>query len=113
MHELYHHEVDHLHTLQERYHTHLNEEVLDLRPDVDALLSDSLFQGIDLADPKDGPLGLYDKAIDMERRTRDYFKKLASDLPDGPEKEVCQELAAEEEEHVAMLETEREQFIGK
>ena len=113
MQELYHHEVDHLHTLQERYHTHLNEEVLDLRPDVDALLSDSLFQGIDLADPKDGPLGLYDKAIAMERRTRDYFKKLASDLPDGPEKEVCQELAAEEEEHVAMLETEREQFIGK
>jgi len=113
LHELYHHEVDHLHTLQERYHTHLNEEVLDLRPGVDALLSDSLFQGIDLADPKDGPLGLYDKAIDMERRTRDYFKKLASDLPDGPEKDVCQELAAEEEEHVAMLETEREQFIGK
>ena len=113
MHELYHHEVDHLHTLQERYHTHLNEEVLNLRPDVDAILSDGLFEGIDLADPRDGPLGLYDKAIAMERRTRDYFKKLAADLPTGPEKEICLELAAEEEEHVAMLETEREQFIGK
>ena len=113
MNELYHHEVDHLHTLQERYHTHLNEEVLNLRPDVDALLSDSLFEGIDLADPKDGPLGLYDKAIAMERRTRDHFKKLATDLPAGPEKEICLELAAEEEEHVAMLETEREQFIGR
>jgi len=96
LHELYHHEVDHLHTLQERYHTHLNEEVLDLRPDVEALLSDSLFQGIDLADPRGGALGLYDKAIDMERRTRDHFKKLASELPEGPEKEVCLQLAAEE-----------------
>jgi rubrerythrin len=110
--ELYHHEVDHLHILQERYHTHLNEEILELRPDLDSLLSDSLFQGIDLADPQEGPLGLYDKAIEMERRTRDHFQRLAKELPDGPEREVCQELAAEEEEHVALLEAEKEQFLS-
>lgn len=110
--ELYRHELDHLHTLQERYHTHLNEEVLNLRPDLDRLLADSLFQGIDLADPRLGPLGLYDQAIAMERRTRDHFQRLAAELPDGPEREICLELAAEEEEHVAMLETEREQFAG-
>jgi bacterioferritin (cytochrome b1) len=40
----------------------------------------------------------------MERRTRD--------LPPGLERDLCEELAAEEEEHVAMLETELEP-IGK
>jgi rubrerythrin len=111
--QLYQHEVDHLHTLQERYHTHLDEEVLNLRPDADTLLSEELFSGIDLADPEGGPLALYDKAIEMERRTRDHFQSLARLLPAGPEQDICLELAAEEEEHVALLETEREQFIDK
>jgi len=31
-------------------------------------------------------------------------------LPAGLERELCEELAAEEEEHVAMLETELEQI---
>lgn len=110
--ELYQHEVDHLHLLQERYHTHLNEDVLNLHPDADTLLADSLFAGIDLDDPKLGPVGLYDKAIEMERRTRDYFRDLSKSLPPGKVKDVCKELAAEEEEHVAMLETEREQFVS-
>jgi rubrerythrin len=111
--QLYQHEVDHLHLLQERYHTHLADDVLDLRPDANALLSDALFLGLDLTDPQGGPLALYNKAIAMERRTRDHFNHLAQDLPEGPEKEVCRELAAEEEEHVAFLETEREQFLAR
>ncbi len=110
--QLYQHEVDHLHTLQERYHTHLDDEVLELRPDAEALLSDDLFRGVDLSDARGGALGLYDKAIAMERRTRDHFKDVARGLPAGPEKDVCLELAAEEEEHVALLETEREQFLS-
>jgi glutamate synthase (NADPH) small chain len=109
--QLYQNEVDHLHTLQARYHTHLNEEVLDLRPEEDALLSSDLFRGIDMTDPKGGPLALYERAIEMEKRTRDHFRRLAMDLPEGPEREICLELAAEEEEHAALLETEREQFI--
>ncbi len=111
--QLYQHEVDHLHLLQERYHTHLDDEVLHLRPDLDALLSKSLFEGIDLTGPLSGPLGLYDKAILMERRTRDHFHALARRLPEGAEKEICLELAAEEEEHVALLESEREQFVER
>jgi rubrerythrin len=111
--QLHEHEVDHLHTLQERYHTHLSDDVLDLRPDADALLSDALFQGIDLADARGGPAALYDKAIEMERRTRDHFHRLADGLPEGPEKDVCLELAAEEDEHVALLETERAQFAER
>jgi rubrerythrin len=109
--QLFLHEKDHLHTLQEKYHTHMDDTVLDLRPDADALLSDELFAGIDLADPRLGPLGLYDRAIEIERRNRDYFKSMAAALPPGPEREICLELGAEEDEHMAILETEREQFV--
>ncbi len=111
--QLYEHEVDHLHLLQERYHTHLDDEILNLRPEVDSLLSDRLFAGIDLAAGEEGARGRYDKASTMERRTRDHFHALAAGLPPGPERDVCLELAAEEDEHVALLETEREQFDGR
>lgn len=108
--QLYLHEVDHLHLLQERYHTHLDDDVLNLRPEAEELLADALFEGMDPSSGKDQPLVLYDMAIAMERRTLDHFRNLARTLPAGPEKDVCMELAAEEEEHVALLETEREQF---
>lgn len=109
--QLYQHEVDHLHLLQERYHTHLDDEILNLRPEADELLSEALFQGLDPAVEGERPLALYDLALEMERRTRDHFRSLARTLPEGPERDVCLELAAEEEEHIAMLETEREQFV--
>jgi len=109
--QLFLHEKDHLHALQDRYHTHMDDSVLNLRPDADALLNEELFAGIDFGDPRLGPLGLYDKAIEIERRNRDYFKSMAAALPAGPEKDICLELGAEEDEHMAILETEREQFV--
>ncbi len=36
---------------------------------------------------------------------------MAAALPPGPEREICLELGAEEDEHMAILETEREQFV--
>jgi hypothetical protein len=45
----------------------------------------------------------------MEKRTRDHFQKLALELPAGLEKDLCGELAAEEEEHVALLQGEMDQ----
>jgi len=48
----------------------------------------------------------------MERRTRDHFHKLARELPEGLERDLCEELAAEEEEHVALLEGELEQLAS-
>lgn len=107
--QLYENELDHLHLLEERYHVHLDRSVVDLAPDAEKLLSNWLFRDIAIGDDTEAA-ALYDAAIAMERRTRDHFRQRAAELPEGLEKELCLELAAEEEEHVAMLETEQAQF---
>jgi len=106
---LYEAELDHLHELEEKYHPHLDRETVELSADQDKLLANWLFHGIHL-DQETGLKELYEVALEMERRTRDHFRKLAGDLPAGLEKDLCGELAAEEEEHVAMLEGELEQL---
>ena len=106
---LYEAELDHLHELEEKYHAHLDRAVVELSANEQTLLSNWLFRGIHVTEDS-GIVELYEAALEMERRTRDHFKKLAQELPAGLEKELCEELAAEEEEHVAMLETEREQI---
>ena len=106
---LYEAELDHLHELEEKYHAHLDRKVVELSADEQTLLSNWLFRGINVTEDS-GIVELYQAALEMERRTRDHFKKLARELPAGIESELCEELAAEEEEHVAMLETELEQW---
>jgi rubrerythrin len=106
---LYEAELDHLHELEEKYHAHLDREVVELSANEENLLSNWLFQGIHVS--ADSHIAeLYQVALEMERRTRDHFQKLARELPAGLEKELCAELAAEEEEHVALLEGELEQM---
>jgi rubrerythrin len=104
---LYEAELDHLHELEEKYHAHLDREVVELSSNEQALLDNWLFRGIHVTE-ESGIADLYQAALEMERRTRDHFQKLAAALPAGLEKDLCGELAAEEEEHVAMLETELE-----
>jgi rubrerythrin len=106
---LYEAELDHLHELEEKYHAHLDREVVELSRDEQALLSNWLFRDLKLGSEA-GVRELYQAALEMERRTRDHFRKLAAELPAGLEKELCRELAAEEEEHVALLEGELEQI---
>jgi len=106
---LYEAELDHLHELEEKYHAHLDREVVELSSDEQALLSNWLFRGLHLTIDS-GIADLYQIALEMERRTRDHFRKLATDLPPGLERDLCAELAAEEEEHVALLEGELEQL---
>jgi rubrerythrin len=106
---LYDAELDHLHELEEKYHAHLDREVVELSANEQLLLSNWLFRGIELSGDS-GVRDLYQAALEMERRTRDYFHKLAAELPAGLEKDLCGELAAEEEEHVALLEGELEQL---
>jgi len=81
--------------------------VVELSQNEQLLLSNWLFRGIQVGGDS-GVRDLYQAALEMERRTRDHFRRLATDLPAGLEKDLCGELAAEEEEHVAMLETELE-----
>ena len=107
--QLFQHEVDHLKELEMKYHAHLDPAVIDLKPDADLLIGDWLFEGIDFSD-RSSAEQIYEMALEMERRTRDHFRDLAAGLPEGLEKEICLELAAEEEEHVALLETELENF---
>jgi len=108
--DLYSKEQDHLTELEEKYHVHLDQDVRNPSGAVDQLMSEWIFAGINFEDTGDHVLVLYDKAIAMEQRTRDHFKTRAAALPPGPQKDVCTELAAEEEEHVSILETERDQF---
>jgi glutamate synthase (NADPH/NADH) small chain len=108
--ELYHKEEDHLEEIEQKYHVHLEPDLRNLKVDHEQMVSNWIFEGIDFTDATQHVLPLYDRAIEMERRTRDYFKKHADTLPPGAEREVYRELAAEEEDHVAILETEREQF---
>ena len=105
---LYEAELDHLHELEEKYHAHLDRETVELSADQEKLLSNWLFRGIQV-DGRSGVGDLYRAALEMERRTRDHFRRLARELPRGLERELCGELAAEEEEHVALLEGELEQ----
>ena len=102
-------ELDHLHELEEKYHAHLERSVVDLSADESNLLSNWLFKGIQV-NTESSVRDLYQIALEMEQRTRDHFRKLAQALPAGLEKDLCDELAAEEEEHVALLMGEIEQL---
>ena len=106
---LYEAELDHLHELEEKYHAHLDRDVVELSEDEDRLLANWLFRGITVT-AESGIEDLYRVALEMERRTRDHFRALARELPPGLERDICGELAAEEEEHVAMLQGELEQI---
>jgi rubrerythrin len=108
--EMYHKEEDHLDELEGKYHVHLDPQLLQLPDKVEQLVSKWIFEGIDFDNGEGHVLEVYDKAIAMERRTRDYFKARSDAMSPGPQKEIYRELAAEEEEHVSILETEREQF---
>jgi len=98
-------ELDHIHELSEKYHAHLDPDALNLSPAADALLADRIFQGLDL-EGGEGVRGLYLRAIEMENRTRRHYLESAERARDSFERDLYLELAAEAEEHVALLESE-------
>ena len=99
---LYEAELDHLHELEEKYHAHLDRSVVELSADESKLLENWLFKGIRVSEDAE-VRDLYQIALEMEQRTRDHFRGLARSLPAGLEKELCEELAAEEDEHVELI----------
>lgn len=110
---LYQKEQDHLSELEEKYHLHFGHDLRQLPENDEKIVFGFIFHGIDFKNAEDHILQVYNKAIAMERRTRNRFMMHADSLPPGPHKELYRELAAEEEEHVSILETEREQFLKK
>jgi glutamate synthase (NADPH/NADH) small chain len=103
-------EKEHLSELDSKYHIHLDAVVKNPPVEAEKHLAKWIFEGIDFKDASGHILQVYDKAIDMEKRTRDHFQARAQELPAGLEKETYRELAAEEEDHVALLETERKNY---
>jgi len=110
--ELWHMEEDHIDLLEEKYHVHLDPQLRQLPEHTEELLSRWIFRGIHFGDEQHIP-AIYEQAITMERRTRDYFQEKAAAFEPGPQREIYRELAAEEEDHISMLETERDQYLGK
>lgn len=106
---LYEAGLDHLYDLEGRYHAHLDSEMVELATNEEKLFSDWPFRGIQLTqDP--GVIELYKLALETEQRARQHFRQLASEFPAGLENELCREVLAEEDEYVAMLETELAQI---
>jgi glutamate synthase (NADPH/NADH) small chain len=105
-------ESEHLTDLEAKYHVHLDPEMRTPPAGAEHHMASWIFEGIDFADASGHMARVYDKAIAMETRTRDHFRARAEQLPAGPEHEAYRELAAEEEDHIALLETERRAYEG-
>ena len=101
--------LDHIHDLEEKYHAQLDRETVEAASDPESLLYDWPFRGIGVKE-NSGIAELYRVALETERRERDHLVRLARQFAAGLEHELCRELAAEEDEHIAMLETELAQF---
>lgn len=97
-------EREHLDELNAKYHLELPTTLGEM-PAGEGFLS-WLFEGINFDDAKGQADAVYVQAIQMEKRTRDYFKKRALEC-EGEERAFYEELAAEEAEHVELLEAER------
>jgi len=99
----------HLFELKEKYRAQPGREMVKLASNEDTLQSDWPVQGLRIEDSA-AIADLYQIALRMERRARDRFQALEHDFPAGLENELCKELEAEEDEHIAMLETELAQI---
>jgi rubrerythrin len=93
-------EQEHMETLSKRYHADLPDAAEDFQIDRAAI-----FAGVPRK-PED-PANLFRIAIAFEQRAVDFFTREGERAPEGSaERELYQELAAEEREHVELLTTE-------
>ena len=106
---LYEAELKILYQLDQKYHTHLDQRVVELSLDQQNRMTHRLFRGICLSEHS-GIRELYDAALQMERRARDQLRQMEATLPTGCGQQLCKELASEEDEHVAILESELAQI---
>jgi rubrerythrin len=98
-------EREHAEELNEKYHIHLDEETFR---DTDHPLPQPYFDHLCFFADTGDLHRLYNCAIDLEKGTLEFFLSKAKVLPEGKERELYLELAAEEREHIDILESERD-----
>jgi len=99
-------ENEHLETLQRRYHADVPPPSKEFETTRAAI-----YAGLE-HNPKD-PANLLRVAIGFEQRAVDFFTKHMGECPPGStERDLYQELAAEEREHVELLTLELERFVA-
>ena len=103
--ELLEREQEHLKDLESNYHVKLDPKVLDPSEPAVRAIESELFSDLQL-DASDTAQKIYEKAMELEARAARFYADRAKQLPEGTEKRICLELLAEEEEHIALLETE-------
>lgn len=97
-------EQEHIETLSRRYHANLPQPADDFQLDRTAI-----FAGVERK-PED-PANLFRIAIAFEERSvKFYIEQGARSPEDSVERDLYKELAAEEQEHVALLTTEYERW---
>jgi rubrerythrin len=109
-------EHEHFEHLASKYHAHLEidrERVLD--PKIWQIVLDQIAEAPDGeaghpalrlgTRPQNRLIALYQCAIEMEQRARAFFLQQVGELKEGLEREIYRELAAEEDEHIALLES--------
>ncbi len=104
-------EEKHLRLLEFKYHLHFNQDLRQLPDNEEQMVFRFIFHGLDFKGAEGHIRQVYNKAIAMEKRTRNRYLFHAENLPAGPHKEFYRKLAAEEEVHVKILETKREQHL--
>ena len=102
-------EDGHREELEAKYHVHPDPARPKLPED---FVREELFGGVSDRDAARQADKLYEIALGHENRTKAFFEKKAKELPEGPERELFRELAMEEEEHIALLESERAKLNG-
>jgi len=95
-------ERGHLENLAEKYHAHLEAHPAQASH---PKLRQIILEGIEEVPTQDRLVTLYGRAIEMERRARAFFLRQVEALKEGLEREIYRELAAEEDEHIALLES--------
>ena len=102
-------EREHLEHLADKYHAHLEVAPgFTPTPKIRQIIFDRLEEApsSEAGSPaQDRLLALYERAIEMERRARAFFLQQVEGLAEGVEREIYRELAAEEDEHIALLES--------
>jgi rubrerythrin len=95
-------EREHLDHLAQKYHAHIEADPnFTPHPKIRQIM----LEGIDTVPAQDRLVALYERSIEMERRARAFFLLQVEALQEGVEREIYRELAAEEDEHIALLES--------